>query len=261
MIGNWLRCSTYSIVHRNTSGWINNDKLISFLWFIRELCFMTLGNSKWVESNQTGPHEKLPEIVRRHLANASQKPYSEHTRIAFNDVQAWLDGWRGPLILDSCCGTGESTHQLALRYPEAKIIGIDKSIHRLERHSHQTGQNYRLVQADLIDFWRLAIDAGWQLNRHFLLYPNPYPKSAHLQRRWYAMPSLVDILTLGGILTVRSNWPLYIQEFQIALSVAGIDSNIFEIDIAEAEAMTLFEKKYLMSHQPLWELTCTIVGR
>jgi tRNA G46 methylase TrmB len=150
---------------------------------------------------------------------------------------------------------------LSILYPHARIIGVDKSIHRLEKHAHQEGRNYCLVQADLNDFWRLAVNAGWALDRHFLLYPNPYPKHAHLQRRWYAMSAFSDILALGGLLIVRSNWPLYIQEFQIALGVAGHEASIGELEHTDLIPMTLFEKKYLESQQSLWELNCTIKGR
>lgn len=216
---------------------------------------MTTGNSKWVTSNQQGPHEKLPELVRRHLANPSRKPFSQHTLLAFAQAQDWLNGWQGPLILDSCCGVGESTAHLAALYPQARIIGVDKSALRTAKHdAHYAGNadNYLVLRADLNDFWRLAHQAGWKLDRHFLLYPNPWPKSVHIQRRWHGSAAFADLLKLGGQLTLRSNWQLYVDEFALALSVAGIRARVSPY--AHTQAMTPFERKYWASGQRSWQL-------
>ena len=67
-----------------------------------------------------------------------------------------VEAYSGPLIIDSCCGTGDSTRNLAGRFPEALVVGVDKSAHRLARHQPGDRQNYALVRADVNDFWRLA---------------------------------------------------------------------------------------------------------
>lgn len=216
---------------------------------------MTNGNSKIVTSNQQGIHPNLESAVRRHLAHASRKPFSEHTLAAFAQAQAWIGERESPLILDACCGTGESTLNLAQQHPDALVIGIDKSIHRLQKH-HGGSDRYLLLQADLNDFWRLARQAGWRLYKHYLLYPNPYPKSVHYKRRWHASPAFVDIIALGGELTVRSNWPLYIEEFVAALSVAGIAAQCQVY--SSATPMTAFERKYWGSGQASWQTRVTL---
>ena len=215
---------------------------------------MSHGNSRVITSNQQGPHEKIEELVKRHLAHSSRKPFNQHTLDAFSEVQEWLNGKSAPLIMDSCCGVGESTARLAQRYPEALVIGVDKSALRTEKHSHYKAQtdNYLVVRADLNDFWRLAHQAGWKLNKHFLLYPNPYPKSAHVQRRWHASAAFADILKLGGVLEVRSNWQIYVQEFALALQVAGFNASaeLYHCD----EPDTPFERKYWDSGQQSWRV-------
>ncbi|MDF2177801.1 SAM-dependent methyltransferase [Aliiglaciecola sp. CAU 1673] len=216
---------------------------------------MNTGNSKWVTSNQNGPHEKLPELVQRHLASPSQKPFSEHTLTAFEQAQAWLHGWQGPLILDSCCGVGESTANLAALYPDARVIGVDKSALRTGKHEANyanSNANYLVLRADLKDFWRLAHQAGWQLQKHYLLYPNPWPKSMHVKRRWHGSAAFADLLKLGGHLTLRSNWQLYVEEFALALAIAGIDTEVKPY--ASSEAITPFERKYWASGQQSWQL-------
>ncbi len=220
------------------------------------------GNSRIVTSNQPGPHEKIPELVKKYLSAPFKKPISEHTRSAFEEAQKWLgaDFFEGEyqLILDSCCGVGESTQRIAKLYPSAKVIGIDKSQARTDKQDKVLAlpDNAIILRADVIDFWRLAVDANWQLFAHFLLFPNPYPKSTHVQRRWHASPSFSDILRLGGQLEVRSNWPLYIEEFAIALEVAGQSAVTQHLEITDP--FTAFERKYHLSGQDIWQLKSTL---
>ena len=220
---------------------------------------MSHGNSKSVDSNQSGPHEKLTDIVLRHLQHASRKPFNQHTLDAFEEAQAWLGGWQGPLIMDSCCGVGESTALIAKNNPQARVIGIDKSALRTGKHEQNyKGQssNYLVLRADLNDFWRLAHQHQWQLDQHFLLYPNPYPKSAHVQRRWHGSAAFADLLRLGGRLQVRSNWQLYVEEFALALKVAGVPSRFEEY--RAADPMTPFERKYWASGQSSWQVSADL---
>lgn len=208
-----------------------------------------------ISTNQTGIHQNLQKVVVRQLASVCQKPLSMHTQKAFEEAINWLGKWQGELILDSCCGVGESTVNIARAHPNARVIGIDKSALRTNKHTTYASalQNYLVVRADLNDFLRLLVANDKKLTKHYLLYPNPYPKSAHLQRRWYATSALKDILKLGGILEVRSNWQLYIEEFSAALDIAHVNNQmtIFESD----KAITPFERKYWQSGQSSWQLT------
>ena len=217
------------------------------------------GNSKPVTTNQQGLHDRLEEIVLRHLNHPFRKPFADHTLKAFAEAEAWLSQRTGPLILDSCCGVGESSRALAVKHPDASVIGVDRSFHRLQKHEHcfeTPASNLLFVRADLIDFWRLAVAAGWTLNKHYILYPNPYPKASQVQRRWHASPVFRTIIELGGTLTVRSNWQLYIDEFAKALSLAGLEasSELYRSD----EPMTAFEIKYWASDQETWQCVVSL---
>lgn len=215
-------------------------------------------HSRSISTNQLGTHPNLQKVVSRQLASATQKPLSAHTQQAFQQANSWLGDWQGELILDSCCGVGESTVNIALTHPHARVIGIDKSALRTGKHQAyaSSSENYLVLRADLHDFLRLLVANNKKLTKHYLLYPNPYPKAAHLQRRWYATSALKDILKLGGTLEVRSNWPLYIQEFSAALTMAGIHSQtaIFEHE----RAITPFERKYWQSGQSSWQLLANL---
>ncbi|MFT2089670.1 tRNA (guanine(46)-N(7))-methyltransferase TrmB [Paraglaciecola sp. 2405UD69-4] len=211
-----------------------------------------------ITTNQVGIHQNLEKVVLRHLNSESQKPLSEHTKEAYQAAMEWLGDWQGDLILDSCCGVGESTANIALAHPNAKVIGVDKSAMRTEKHHVYSAQtnNYLIIRADLQDFLRLLVLEGKRLHKHYLLYPNPYPKSAHLQRRWYASSTFADIVKLGGDFEVRSNWKLYIEEFAAALNIANIQSTVTQVQ--GNTPMTPFERKYWESGQDSWKVTATL---
>ncbi|WP_115719740.1 tRNA (guanine(46)-N(7))-methyltransferase TrmB [Gallaecimonas mangrovi] len=210
--------------------------------------------AKAVVSNQAGLNEKLDEVVSRHLRHTFKKPYAEHSLAAFAELEQWLAKHSAkPLVLDSCCGVGESTAVLAQRHPEAVVVGVDKSAHRLGKHAHYASaqDNYLVLRADLNDLWRLLVEHGLKPSHHYLLYPNPWPKAAHLGRRWHGGPSFAALLALGGQLEVRSNWQLYVLEFARALQLAGIESQQAEVTLAP---ITPFERKYMQAGQPCWQL-------
>ncbi len=221
-------------------------------------------NSKVVSTNQLGVHKKIPELVERYLNSDSKRPVPGHSLAVFEEIKSWRDPNK-VLILDSCCGVGESTRNLAQLFPTAQVLGLDKSALRVGKHIHyqtpslsgkasnQTG-NYAVFRADVIDMWHLMAKAGWQPQLHTLFYPNPYPKSSQVQRRWHASPSLKDILLLGGELRVRSNWHIYIQEFVFALECAG--QRAVEKQLEPSAPITPFERKYWQSGQSSWQLVC-----
>ena len=204
-------------------------------------------NSRTVSSNQTDLHPRLAALVRRHLAEPFRKPVAAHTAAAFAEATAWRD-WR-PLLLDAGCGSGAGTLALARRFADVQVLGVDRSARRLAKTAGLPS-NALLLRADLADFWRLAAAAGWRLWRHYLLYPNPWPKAKHVQRRWHGSPFLPFILQLGGRLELRSNWRLYVEEWAAALRLAGCEATV-EPYRAEAP-LTPFERKYWASGQRSW---------
>lgn len=227
----------------------------------------TLGDSKAIITNQTGIHEKLNEVVAKHLSHPFKKPYQQHTQQAFKEmdtlVQAFLQANpTGEIILDACCGVGQSSRILALQNPQALVIGVDKSAHRINRKvegfSEENGynaQNYHLVRADLNDFYRLVKAANWPVSKHYILYPNPWPKSKHLQRRWHGSAVFPQMINIGDTLILRSNWRLYLEEFQQAAKQMALHGELSQVNVAVEQALTPFEAKYQASDQICWQLT------
>ncbi len=219
-------------------------------------------DSRTVSSRQSAPHPRLVEVVRRHLASPSRAPVPAHTRQAFERVAAHIaiDPAR-PIEIDSGCGTGASTRALAIAHPDAWVIGIDRSAARLERGPlaapASMPPNLLLVRAEAAAFWRLACVAGWRLRRHWLLYPNPWPKPEHLMRRWHGHPAFADLLALGGEIRLRTNWRVYAEEFALALGVASLEETIGPVVAGNAH-VSPFEAKYAASGHALFEVSAAI---
>ena len=218
------------------------------------------GNSRTIASNQLGVHGQLASVVARHLQHRFRAGIAPHNREAYAVMREHAS--TRPYVLDSGCGTGASTARLAERFPDHAVIGIDKSSARLGRHDgDQQAGNYCLLRADLLDIWRLAAADGWHPARHFIYYPNPWPKKRQLQRRWHGSPVFPDLLTLGGQLELRSNWRIYIDEFQEALRLAGFDAHIEACTPIDERPVSPFERKYRDSGHSLWQLHCNLDTR
>ena len=215
-------------------------------------------DSRPPRSSQEQIHPRLAEVVGRHLENVWRQPLRAHSRAAFDRLLHELPDDRD-LIIDAGCGTGRSTALLASRFPDCLVIGVDRSSHRLAR-APELPDNARLVRADLSDFWRLARAAGWRLRRHYLLYPNPWPKPGHLQRRWHAHAVWPDLLALGGLLEMRTNFRIFAEEFAAALNIAGHAADMQMLSFGVEQALSPFERKYARSGHDLFRVCADLSG-
>lgn len=217
-----------------------------------------INESGLVHSGQTGVHPRLDAVVRRHLAAHWSQPLHRPSVDAWQELQnGGVLGAGRRLILDSGCGSGESTRRLAGLHPGHLVIGVDRSQKRLGAGGATSvvfqRENYVLLRSELATFWRLLLDSGLTPERHFLLYPNPWPKSGQLMRRWHGHPVFPVLLALGGEIEMRCNWEVYAREFAWAAGIAtgeiiGVEGFMPEI------AMSPFERKYLERGQSLYSV-------
>lgn len=206
----------------------------------------------YFHSSQESVHKDLVNIVERHCVSEFQRPIAHHQHEAFSHIKKFLALKDGPIILDSCCGTGLSSTKLAELYPDHYVIGIDKSKARLTR-AQATPKNCFLVQGNVIDLWRLFAKDPWNIKRHYLLYPNPYPKISQVKRRFYAHPVWPTLVRLAPYFELRCNWSLYAQETMVALKLLGQKPHL---STEKPKAfLSLFEKKYLESQCQIYIIT------
>lgn len=218
---------------------------------------MNIHPSKPVHSSQCGVHPKLEETLQRHFSSAWREPLHPPTVAAFAALCGLGLGSDDRLVLDSGCGTGASTRLIARAHPDCLVIGVDKSLSRLARLGAASFPcregNALWLRAELATFWRLAVRAGWRLQAHYLLYPNPWPKPGQLQRRWHGHPVFPDLLRLGGRLEMRSNWRIYAEEFAAAAALA-LGEWVAPAALAATEITTPFERKYRASGHALYSV-------
>ena len=261
-----------------------------------------------VTSNQETLHKDLEEVVRKYARTTFLRPIADHTREAFAEVKTFVEGFyegngnaeTAPraVILDSGCGTGESTIHIAHRFPGIPVIGIDKSCARLNKAgnpSQTAGEevpaNAFWIRAELLDFWRLALEhvksGKWTIPYHAVYYPNPWPKQSEATRRFHMHPIFPTLLALGKTIELRTNWEIYAREFAEAArivfeeraksadAIAKGDPRLLRLRSAlapagmtDAAGMTIkcesfdpiapetaFERKYKEARQKLWRVT------
>jgi tRNA G46 methylase TrmB len=246
-----------------------------------------MSGARAVTTNQTDIYDKLEEVVRKYASTEYLRPIADHTRIAFAEAEKFVEGFfkdtgrdevagrtsraTYKVILDSGCGTGESTFNIALAHPGIPVIGIDKSVARLAKNGAELNkglngaapQNVFLVRAELLDFWRLALEkvkAGmWHIPYHALYYPNPWPKQSEATRRFHLHPIFPTLLQLGDVIELRTNWEIYAREFaeaaRVATQVATPDRTIACEAFEPEHPITAFERKYKEARQQLWRVT------
>ena len=217
-----------------------------------------IDQSGLVVSSQTGIHPDLEKYVRRHLETPWSQPFHRPTLDAYHRLEnegVFSSGQ--PIVLDSGCGTGKSTHRLAGLFPRHIVIGVDRSHVRLAKSGQNPSffcrGNCILLRAELSTFWRLLLNDGRLPDRHYLFYPNPWPKPGHLIRRWHGHPVFPYLLALGGETELRCNWEIYAQEFARAVSIAT--GTIPDVKKIQPESgISPFEQKYLERDQELFSV-------
>lgn len=222
-------------------------------------------NSKSVTSNQTGVHDNLRNVVLKHRDSDFRKPVRDHNAKAFEDMLAAIQVADGDVILDSCCGTGLSSLNLARRFPNSLVIGIDQSEVRLSK-AQKSAENLLFLRANCEDIWRLMVEQNIKVAKHYILFPNPWPKPVHLKRRWHGHPVFKFLPQISDYLELRSNWKIYLEEFALAwhlLTQSYPDVVSYQPEIINSEVttkepyLTLFEKKYHQSEQELFRIICS----
>lgn len=211
-------------------------------------------------------------------------PIPSHTLAAFNTALAWRNrpNARPYLCIDSGCGCAQSTLRLARQFPNYDVIGIDRSEPRLMRNAafrNHNGcppnyPNVLLLRADLVPFWRLCARHLMLPHRHYILYPNPYPRPTDIKRRWYGHPIFPVLAKLSGRLEIRASWSAYLDDWRAAhlalarlglttmyaRSLPSVDSPQPLLDLhPDSEdpylaPLSNFEAKYLRVGQPIYSL-------
>jgi trans-aconitate 2-methyltransferase len=78
---------------------------------------------------------------------------SDYRRRPFSELMSRLGAGRPQLVVDLGCGSGGCTLELALRWPDARVIGVDNSAEMLDTaRRNDSGERVEWVRAD-VESW------------------------------------------------------------------------------------------------------------
>lgn len=160
---------------------------------------------------------------------------------------------RSPFLdLEIGAGVGWHAIQYCQRHPDRHLIAIERTqkglraLRRLQNHSPLP--NLDFICDDFLN-WGPEHLKSQSLNRIFILYPNPYPKPKHQNKRWAASPVmefLIQLLKPGGTIEMATNELAYYQEYRLWME-SYWKLTLLEDQHRDAQTLprTHFEKKYL----------------
>lgn len=222
-------------------------------------------NSKIVTSDQQGPHEDLIKIISKYSTENYQRPPATFSLKLMDEILPIFEKYKR-IILDTGCGTGQSSYHLAQNNPDCFVLGLDKSISRVDRNNQfkmdKSISNYKIYRAELLDMWPLIFqhskNANWNIVKQCLYYPNPWPKKKAIKRRWQASPVIPFICSIKSEIEIRSNWKIYLEEMKISLEYFT-KKEFFIESINPKNPISLFEKKYQISGQELYSINGNLI--
>ncbi len=147
-------------------------------------------------------------------------------------------------------GAGKGKHALLFTQtnPNSKLIAIERTREKFlamqKQHALEGQPNLQTVHADALP-WIVHALYPAQVEQFFILYPNPEPHNP--AQRWLNMPFfefLLSRLKTGGMITLASNIPEYIEEAEQQVQNLWKLPFVKEI-IGQDSARTHFEIKYL----------------
>ena len=153
-------------------------------------------------------------------------------------------------------GAGQGLH--AVRYcqanPDRTLLAVERTHTRFARLNNRRLRHPELkgllpLQSDAMSVIAHYVTNG-QLQRVFLLYPNPNPKRKQANLRWHNSPFMGHLhakMHTGAELHLATNFKWYAEEAKaIMTSVWGFELAMeVELHGDNVEPRTHFEKKYL----------------
>ena len=132
----------------------------------------------------------------------------------------------GPLWLEIGFGGGEHMVHMAQRYPQVRLIGCEPFVNgiamALGRMRDAPVPNLRLHPGDARDLFDVLPEGC--LERVFLNYPDPWPKSRHHRRRFVTPEHLLPLARCcapGAEFRVATDIPDYVRQTLVEVPRAG----------------------------------------
>ena len=206
-------------------------------------------NSRKVISNQLKKNTKLLYNLKKNYQNDFIPIISKSTLKVYEQIKNYYKQ-EVPIILDNGCGTGSSSLWLAKQNPNSAVFGID---HTDKFTSTYPYKNIIFAQVEISQLWRLLWEKKIHIFKAYLLYPNPWPKSKHLTRRWHAHPAFKYLTHIADSLEIRTNWEIYALEARDSLEFMTGNKTVLS-KFYPKTSISLHEDKYMRSGHDLFKL-------
>lgn len=152
-----------------------------------------------------------------------------------------------PLHVDLGCGDGSFLCALAERMPEKNFLGIERLLGRVRSASRKASgvNNARVLRAETSYAVRYLLPER-SVEIFHLLFPDPWPKRRHHQRRLFTadfLSAIAAALMENGILRVATDQSDYFKH----ISQLAQQSTAFTVTENSAESafpLSTFEKKF-----------------
>lgn len=167
----------------------------------------------------------------------------------------------GPLALDIGVGDGVATRAWARARPDLLVVALElhrPGLAKLVMALDEEGPaNVRVAEADAVEaLSTLATDAPGSLVAIRLLFPDPWPKRRHVERRIVDrafVRAAADALAVDGELQVATDWDEYAAH---AASMVATEARFEPLppDRAIARPRTAYERRGLAAGRTITDL-------
>jgi len=167
-----------------------------------------------------------------------------------------LFGRNAPLHVDLGCSDGSFLCTLAQRMPEKNFLGIERLLGRVRAAAHKAARigNVRLLRMEISYAVRYLLPPA-SVETFYLLFPDPWPKRRHWQRRIVNDNFLRAIgqgLVSGGTLYIATDRVDYFEKIK---EIAPANPDFATVDFAEIDLPhTKFERKFRTQDAPIYRL-------
>ncbi|MHA8110991.1 tRNA (guanosine(46)-N7)-methyltransferase TrmB [Lactobacillaceae bacterium Melli_B4] len=201
------------------------------------------------------------------------KPYiEEHPDLIVTDAESWVGKWNSrfkkvqPLYLEIGIGKGQFIIEMAKRHPEINFIGIElqESVIAVALRKLVETQlpNVQLVETDgaLVN----TLFKANEIDRMFLNFSDPWPKSRHAKRRLTSptfLESYREVLKDGHQLEFKTDNRGLFEYSLISFNQFGTDFEYVSLDLHnspenEDNVETEYEAKF-SQNGPIYKIVVT----
>jgi len=167
-----------------------------------------------------------------------------------------LFGRKAPQHVDLGCGDGSFLCALAQRMPEKNFLGIERLVGRVRAAARKAARigNVRLLRMEISYAVRYLLPPA-SVETFYLLFPDPWPKRRHWQRRIVNRifsRAISHALISGGMLYIATDRDDYFEKIK---EIARANPDFATVDFADIDLPhTKFERKFRAQDATIYRL-------